>query len=56
MYQPKVVLSPQLTASGAASLGKVTQRPHSNVAWLEPYRYCWVLVATKVTSSDASPH
>ena len=55
MYQPKVVLSPELTASSAASLGKVTQSPHSDVAWLEPRRYCWVPVAAKVTSSDASP-
>ena len=55
MYQPKVVLSPELTASSAASLGKVTQSPHSGVAWLEPRRYCWVPVATKVASSDASP-
>ena len=55
MYHPKVVLSPELTASSAASLGKVTQSPYSDVAWLEPRRYCWVPVATKVTSSDASP-
>ena len=55
VYRPRVVLSPELTASGAASLGKVVQRPHSDVAWLEPLRYCWVPVATKVTSSDASP-
>ena len=31
------------------------QSPHSDVVWLEPHRYCWVLVATKVTLSDASP-
>ena len=31
------------------------QSPHSDVVWLEPHRYCWVPVATKVTSSDASP-
>ena len=55
VYRPKVVLSPELTASSAASLGRVVQSPHSNVAWLEPHRYCWVPVATKVTSSDASP-
>ena len=55
VYQPKVVLSPELTASSAASLPKVTHSPHSDVAWLEPRRYCWVPVATKVTSSDASP-
>ena len=55
MYRPKVVLSPELTASSAASLGRVMQSPHSEVAWLEPQRYCWVPVATKVTSSDASP-
>ena len=55
VYQPKVVLSPELTASSAASLGKVTQSPHSDVAWLEPRRYYWVPVATKVTSSDVSP-
>ena len=56
MYRPKVVLSPELTASSAASLGRVVQSPHSDVAWLEPHRYCWVPVATKVTSSYASPH
>ena len=55
VYRPRVVLSPELTASSAASLGKVVQSPHSDVAWLEPHRYCWVPVATKVTSSDASP-
>ena len=55
MYQPKVVLCPELTASSAASLGKVTQSPHCDVPWLEPHRYCWVPVATKVTSSDTSP-
>ena len=55
MYRPKVVLSPELTASSAASLGRVVQSPDSDVAWLEPHRYCWVPVATKVTSSDASP-
>ena len=46
---------PELTGSSAASLGEVTQSPHSDVAWLEPRRYCWVPVATKITSSDASP-
>ena len=55
VYQPKVVLSPELTASSAAYLGKDTQSPHSDVAWLEPRRYCWEQVATKVTSFDASP-
>ena len=55
MYQPKVVLSPELMASSAASLGRVMQSPYSNAAWLEPHRYCWVPVASKVTSSDASP-
>ena len=44
VYQPKVVLSPELTASSAASLGKVTQSLHSDVAWLEPRPYCWVPV------------
>ena len=39
VYQPKVVLSPELTASSAASLGKLMQSPHSDVAWLEPRRY-----------------
>ena len=53
VYRPKVVLSPEITASSAASLGRVVQSPHSDVAWLEPHRYCWVPVATKVTSSDA---
>ena len=55
VYRPTVILSPELMASSAASLGKVTQSPHSDVAWLEPHRYCWVPAATKVTSSDASP-
>ena len=55
MNQPKVVLSPELTASSAASLGNVTHSHNSDVAWLEPRRYCWVPVATRVTSSDASP-
>ena len=55
VFQPKVVLSPELTASSAASLGKMTQSPHSAMAWLQPRRYRWVPVATKVTSSDASP-
>ena len=50
-----MVLSPELTASSAASLGKVVQSPHSDLAWLEPHRYCWVPVATNFTSSDASP-
>ena len=40
MYQPKVVVSPELTACSAASLGKVTQSPQSDVAWLKPRRYC----------------
>ena len=55
VYRPRGVLCPELTASSAASLGKVVQSPHSDVAWLEPHRYCWVPLATKVTSSDASP-
>ena len=55
VYRPRVVLSPELTASSAVSLGKVLHSPHSDVAWLEPHRYCWVPVGTKVTSSDASP-
>ena len=29
--------------------------PHSGVAWLEPHGYCWVPLAAKVTSFDASP-
>ena len=29
--------------------------PHWDVAWLVPHRWCWVPVAAKVTSSDASP-
>ena len=55
MYRQYVILSLELTASSAASLGKVTQSPHSDVAWLEPHRYCWVPAATKVTPFDASP-
>ena len=55
VYRPKAVLSPELTASNAASLGKVVMRPHSYVAWLQPQRYCWVPVVAKVTPSYASP-
>ena len=55
VYRPKAALLPELTASNAESLGNVVQSPHSDVVWLEPHRYCWVTVATKVTSSDASP-
>ena len=29
--------------------------PHSDVAWLEPHRYCWVPVAAKVILSDDAP-
>ena len=32
VYRPRVVLSPELAASSAASLGKVVQSPHSDVA------------------------
>ena len=55
VYRPKAALSPELTASSAAPMGKVVHSHHSGVAWLEPHRYCWVPAATKVTSSDASP-
>ena len=55
VYRPTAILSPELTASSAASLEEVTGSPHSDVAWLEPHRYCWVPAATKVTSSDTSP-
>ena len=55
VYRPKAFLSPELTASSAASMGKVVHSPHLDVAWLEPHRYCWVPAATKLTSSDASP-
>ena len=54
-YQPKTALFPELTVSNAESLGKVVQSPHSEVAWLEPHRYCWVPAAVQVTSPDASP-
>ena len=37
VYQPKVVLSPELTGSSTVSLGRVMQRPPSDVAWLEPH-------------------
>ena len=55
VYWPQAAISPELTASNAESLGKVVQSPHSDVAWLEPRRYCWGPAAAKVTSSDASP-
>ena len=47
VYRPKVVLSPELTASSAASLGRVVQSPHSDVAWLEPHR--WRLKSRRLT-------
>ena len=55
MYWPKAVLSPEVTAFNVESLGRVVRSPRSDVAWLEPHRYCWVPAAAKVTSSDASP-
>ena len=33
VHQPKAVLSPELTASNAALLGRVVVSPHSDVAW-----------------------
>ena len=55
VYRAKAVLSPVLTASNVALLGRVVVRPHSDVAWLEPHRYRCVQVAVKVPSFDASP-
>ena len=55
VHQPNGVRSSELTASNAALLRRVVVSPHSGEAWLEPHRYCWVPVATKVTSSGASP-
>ena len=55
VYRRNVILPLELTASSAASLGRGSQSPHSDVAWLEPHQYCWVPVATNVTSSDALP-
>ena len=55
VYRPKAALSPELTASSAASVGKEAQSPHLDVALLKLHRYCWMLAATKVTSSHASP-
>ena len=55
VYRPKAAHSPELTAFNAESLGRVVQSPHSDVAWLEPHRYCWVRASAKVTSSDTSP-
>ena len=55
VHRPNDVRSPWLTASNAALLGRVVVSPHSDVAWLEPHRYCRVPEAAKVTSSDASP-
>ena len=55
VYRPKAILSPEPTASNAASLGRVVMSPHSDVAWLEPHKYCWVPVAAKVTLSYAFP-
>ena len=40
VYRPKLALSPELTAFNAALLGRVVVSPHSDVAWLEPHRYC----------------
>ena len=47
VHWPNVVVSPELTASNAALLGRVVVSPHSDVAWLEPHRYCWVPVAAR---------
>ena len=55
VYRLKAVVRPELTASNAASLGKVVISPHWDVLWLEPRRYCSVPVEATVTSSDASP-
>ena len=55
VHRPNDILSPELTASNAALLGRVVVNSHSDVAWLEPHRYCWVPMAARVTSSDASP-
>ena len=44
VHHPKSVLSPELTASNAVLLGRLVMSPHSDVAWLEPHRYCWVPV------------
>ena len=41
IHRPNVVLSPELTASNAALLGRVVVNPHSDVAWLEPARCLW---------------
>ena len=54
MCRSKAVISPELTAFNAESLGKVVRSPHSDVAWLEPHQYCWVPAAATVPSSDAS--
>ena len=54
VYPPKVVLSPELTACNATLLGRVVRNPQSDVAWLEPNRFCWVPAAPKVMSCDAS--
>ena len=39
LYLQNAVLSPEPTASNAASLGRVAMSPHSDVAWLEPHMY-----------------
>ena len=55
VHRPKAVLSPELTTSNAALLGRVVVSPNSDMAWLEPHKYCWVSVAAKVTSFHTSP-
>ena len=45
VHQPTIVLSPELTASNAAFLGRVVVSPHSYFAWAEPHGYCWVPMA-----------
>ena len=55
VHRPNDVLSPELTACNAVSLGRAVVSRHLDVAWLEPHRFCWVPVAARITSSDASP-
>ena len=55
VHRPNDTPSPEPTVSNAALLGRVVVIPHSDMAWLQPRRYCWVPTAVKVTSSYASP-
>ena len=56
VHRPRDALFLGLIAANVAALWKVVVGAHTDVAWLEPHKYCWVPVAASVTSFDASPN